>query len=92
MSRELRLSQRVVCARRDVASLNALGYCSIEGRIKDMIIRGGENIYPAEVEKFLYTNDKVHEVQVPTANCKFFAFGFCHPARRRFEFVASVGI
>uniref|UniRef100_A0A3Q2XV66 Medium-chain acyl-CoA ligase ACSF2, mitochondrial n=2 Tax=Hippocampus comes TaxID=109280 RepID=A0A3Q2XV66_HIPCM len=48
----------------DVASLNALGYCSIEGRIKDMIIRGGENIYPAEIEKFLYTNDKVHEVQV----------------------------
>ncbi|XP_037113064.1 medium-chain acyl-CoA ligase ACSF2, mitochondrial-like isoform X3 [Syngnathus acus] len=48
----------------DVASLNALGYCSIEGRIKDLIIRGGENIYPAEIEKFLYTNGKVHEVQV----------------------------
>ncbi|XP_077384522.1 medium-chain acyl-CoA ligase ACSF2, mitochondrial-like isoform X2 [Festucalex cinctus] len=48
----------------DVASLNALGYCSIRGRIKDMIIRGGENIYPAEIERFLYTHDKVHEVQV----------------------------
>ncbi|XP_077590425.1 medium-chain acyl-CoA ligase ACSF2, mitochondrial-like [Stigmatopora nigra] len=48
----------------DVASLNALGYCSIEGRIKDMIIRGGENIYPAEIERFLYTYNKVLDVQV----------------------------
>lgn len=48
----------------DVASLNSLGYCCIEGRIKDMIIRGGENIYPAEIEQFLYTHPKVQEVQV----------------------------
>ncbi|XP_057716951.1 medium-chain acyl-CoA ligase ACSF2, mitochondrial-like isoform X2 [Corythoichthys intestinalis] len=48
----------------DVASLNALGYCSIEGRIKDMIIRGGENIYPADIERFLYTHHKVLDVQV----------------------------
>lgn len=48
----------------DTASLNSLGYCSIEGRIKDMIIRGGENIYPAEIEQFLYTHPKVQEVQV----------------------------
>ncbi|GAA6218211.1 medium-chain acyl-CoA ligase ACSF2, mitochondrial-like [Lates japonicus] len=48
----------------DIASLNSLGYCSIEGRIKDMIIRGGENIYPAEIEQFLYTHPKVQEVQV----------------------------
>ncbi|XP_033501386.2 medium-chain acyl-CoA ligase ACSF2, mitochondrial-like [Epinephelus lanceolatus] len=48
----------------DTASLNSLGYCRIEGRIKDMIIRGGENIYPAEIEQFLYTHPKVQDVQV----------------------------
>ncbi|XP_047426997.1 medium-chain acyl-CoA ligase ACSF2, mitochondrial-like [Mugil cephalus] len=48
----------------DTASLNSLGYCRIEGRIKDMIIRGGENIYPAEIEEFLYKHPKVREVQV----------------------------
>ncbi|KAM9394403.1 medium-chain acyl-CoA ligase ACSF2, mitochondrial-like [Pholidichthys leucotaenia] len=48
----------------DTASLNSLGYCCIEGRIKDMIIRGGENIYPAEIEQFLYRHPKVQEVQV----------------------------
>ncbi|XP_068605828.1 medium-chain acyl-CoA ligase ACSF2, mitochondrial-like [Brachionichthys hirsutus] len=48
----------------DTASLNSLGYCSIRGRLKDMIIRGGENIYPAEIEQFLFTHSKVQEVQV----------------------------
>ncbi|CAL1588214.1 unnamed protein product [Knipowitschia caucasica] len=48
----------------DIASLNSRGYCAIEGRIKDLIIRGGENIYPAEVEQFLFTHPKVKEVQV----------------------------
>ncbi|XP_056143446.1 medium-chain acyl-CoA ligase ACSF2, mitochondrial-like [Lampris incognitus] len=48
----------------DIASLNDLGYCRIEGRIKDMIIRGGENIYPAEIEQFLHTHPKVQEAQV----------------------------
>uniref|UniRef100_A0A3B4YNH9 Medium-chain acyl-CoA ligase ACSF2, mitochondrial n=1 Tax=Seriola lalandi dorsalis TaxID=1841481 RepID=A0A3B4YNH9_SERLL len=48
----------------DTASLKSLGYCRIEGRIKDMIIRGGENIYPAEIEQFLYTHPKVQEVEV----------------------------
>ncbi|XP_035471439.2 medium-chain acyl-CoA ligase ACSF2, mitochondrial [Scophthalmus maximus] len=48
----------------DTASLNSLGYCQIEGRMKDLIIRGGENIYPAEIEQFLYTHPKVNEVQV----------------------------
>jgi fatty-acyl-CoA synthase len=40
------------------------GYCKITGRIKDMIIRGGENIYPREIEEFLYTHPKVKDVQV----------------------------
>ncbi|XP_068575179.1 medium-chain acyl-CoA ligase ACSF2, mitochondrial-like [Cebidichthys violaceus] len=48
----------------DTASLTSLGYCCIEGRIKDLIIRGGENIYPAEIEQFLFTHPKVQEVQV----------------------------
>ncbi|XP_077407766.1 medium-chain acyl-CoA ligase ACSF2, mitochondrial [Vanacampus margaritifer] len=48
----------------DIGSLDAFGYCRIEGRIKDMIIRGGENVYPAEIEQFLHTHPKVKEAQV----------------------------
>uniref|UniRef100_A0A8C2FPT0 Medium-chain acyl-CoA ligase ACSF2, mitochondrial n=1 Tax=Cyprinus carpio TaxID=7962 RepID=A0A8C2FPT0_CYPCA len=48
----------------DIASLDAYGYCKIEGRIKDLIIRGGENIYPAEIEQFLHTHPKIQEAQV----------------------------
>uniref|UniRef100_A0A6Q2XW50 Medium-chain acyl-CoA ligase ACSF2, mitochondrial n=1 Tax=Esox lucius TaxID=8010 RepID=A0A6Q2XW50_ESOLU len=48
----------------DIAKLDNYGYCRIEGRIKDMIIRGGENIYPAEIEQFLHTHPKVQEAQV----------------------------
>ncbi|KAK6478414.1 medium-chain acyl-CoA ligase ACSF2 [Huso huso] len=48
----------------DIASLDEYGYCKIEGRIRDMMIRGGENIYPAEIEQFLHTHPKVHEAQV----------------------------
>ncbi len=48
----------------DLAVMDANGYCKITGRIKDMIIRGGENIYPREIEEFLYTHPKVLDVQV----------------------------
>ncbi|XP_029913102.1 acyl-CoA synthetase family member 2, mitochondrial-like [Myripristis murdjan] len=48
----------------DMANLDHFGYCRIVGRIKDMIIRGGENIYPAEIEQFLYTHPKIQEVEV----------------------------
>ncbi|XP_071620345.1 medium-chain acyl-CoA ligase ACSF2, mitochondrial isoform X3 [Heliangelus exortis] len=48
----------------DLASLDEHGYCKIIGRCKDMIIRGGENIYPSEIEQFLHTHPKVEEVQV----------------------------
>ncbi|XP_067403582.1 medium-chain acyl-CoA ligase ACSF2, mitochondrial [Emydura macquarii macquarii] len=48
----------------DIAVLDKYGYCKIEGRCKDMIIRGGENIYPAELEQFLHTHPKIEEVQV----------------------------
>uniref|UniRef100_A0A3Q0S3U1 Medium-chain acyl-CoA ligase ACSF2, mitochondrial n=1 Tax=Amphilophus citrinellus TaxID=61819 RepID=A0A3Q0S3U1_AMPCI len=48
----------------DIGSIDAYGYCRIEGRIKDMIIRGGENIYPAEIEQFLHKYPKIKEAQV----------------------------
>ena len=48
----------------DLASRDANGYFRITGRIKDMIIRGGENIYPKEIEDFIYTHPKVKDVQV----------------------------
>jgi fatty-acyl-CoA synthase len=48
----------------DLAVMNDEGYVSITGRIKDMIIRGGENIYPREIEEFLHTHAKVSDVQV----------------------------
>jgi fatty-acyl-CoA synthase len=47
----------------DLATLDAQGYCRIVGRSKDMIIRGGENIYPREVEEFLYRHPKIQDVQ-----------------------------
>ncbi|GAC1321503.1 MAG: AMP-binding protein [Acidimicrobiales bacterium] len=48
----------------DVAEMDADGYVSIVGRIKDMIIRGGENVYPREVEEFLYGHPDIVDVQV----------------------------
>jgi fatty-acyl-CoA synthase len=48
----------------DLAVMHDNGYVNISGRIKDMIIRGGENVYPREIEEFLYTHAKVSEVQV----------------------------
>ena len=48
----------------DLAVMDELGYANIVGRIKDMIIRGGENVYPREIEEFLYTHPDVVDVQV----------------------------
>ena len=48
----------------DLATMDAEGYVNIVGRIKDMIIRGGENVYPREVEEFLHTHPAVSEAQV----------------------------
>ena len=48
----------------DLATIDERGYCKIVGRIKDMLIRGGENIYPREIEEFLFTHPKIQEVQV----------------------------
>jgi fatty-acyl-CoA synthase len=48
----------------DLATLDADGYCNIVGRIKDMVIRGGENVYPREVEEFLFRHPTIEAVQV----------------------------
>lgn len=48
----------------DLATIDAGGYCSIVGRLKDMLIRGGENVYPREIEEFLFRHPKVLAVQV----------------------------
>ena len=48
----------------DLATIDAEGYCNIVGRIKDMVIRGGENVYPREIEEFLYRHPKIQDVQV----------------------------
>ncbi len=48
----------------DLAVMDENGYCRVTGRLKDMIIRGGENIYPREIEEFLYRHPKVLDVQV----------------------------
>jgi fatty-acyl-CoA synthase len=48
----------------DLAVMDDAGYLNIVGRIKDMVIRGGENIYPREIEEFLYTHPDIEDVQV----------------------------
>ncbi|HTJ69163.1 MAG TPA: AMP-binding protein [Actinospica sp.] len=48
----------------DLATMDAEGYVNIVGRIKDMVIRGGENVYPREIEEFLYTHPDIADVQV----------------------------
>jgi fatty-acyl-CoA synthase len=48
----------------DLATIDAEGFCNISGRIKDMVIRGGENIYPREVEEYLHRHPKIQDVQV----------------------------
>jgi fatty-acyl-CoA synthase len=48
----------------DLATMDADGYLNIVGRIKDMVIRGGENVYPREIEEFLYTHPDIVDAQV----------------------------
>lgn len=48
----------------DIATIDEDGYCQIVGRIKDMLIRGGENIFPREIEEFLYAHPKIEQVEV----------------------------
>ena len=58
----------------DLATIDAEGYCNIVGRVKDMLIRGGENVYPREIEEFLLRHPKVQAAQV---------FGVPDPQLRR---------
>lgn len=48
----------------DLAVMDEDGYCNIVGRIKDLVIRGGENLFPREIEEFLYTHPAIQDVQV----------------------------
>jgi fatty-acyl-CoA synthase len=48
----------------DLATMDDDGYVNIVGRIKDVIIRGGENVYPREIEEFLYTHPDIADIQV----------------------------
>ena len=48
----------------DLATMDEEGFCNIVGRVKDMVIRGGENIYPREIEEYLYRFEKISDVQV----------------------------
>ncbi|MRG86064.1 AMP-binding protein [Salinibacillus xinjiangensis] len=48
----------------DLGVMDEQGYCRVTGRLKDMIIRGGENIYPREIEEFLYTHPKIMDAQI----------------------------
>ena len=48
----------------DLATMDEEGFCNIVGRVKDMVIRGGENIYPREIEEYLYRHEKISDVQV----------------------------
>ena len=48
----------------DLATIDADGFCNIVGRIKDVVIRGGENVYPREIEEYLYSHPAIQDVQV----------------------------
>jgi fatty-acyl-CoA synthase len=68
----------------DLGVKNDAGYFKVTGRIKDMIIRGGENVYPKEIEDFLYTMPGIKDIQVVGINSKKYgeevgAFVILHP-------------
>ena len=73
----------------DLATLDEDGYCNIVGRLKDMVIRGGENIYPREIEEFLYRHPKIQEVQVFGVPDKRFGEELCAWIRLRDGMVAT---
>jgi fatty-acyl-CoA synthase len=67
----------------DMATIDAQGYCNIVGRLKDMIIRGGENIYPREIEEFLYTHPAIADVQAFGVPDSRYGEALCVWIRRR---------
>ena len=52
------------CYSGDLATIDEQGYCRITGRVKDMIIRGGENIYPIEIEEFFLKHESIKDIQI----------------------------
>jgi fatty-acyl-CoA synthase len=67
----------------DLATMDANGYVNIVGRLKDMVIRGGENVYPREIEEFLYTHPDVLEVHVCGVPDAKYGEELCAWVRRR---------
>src|SRR5579863_6925141 len=67
----------------DLAVIDAEGYCNIVGRLKDMIIRGGENVYPREIEEFLYRHPQVLDVAVIGVPDEKFGEAVCAVIRPR---------
>jgi fatty-acyl-CoA synthase len=67
----------------DLATMDDAGYLSIVGRTKDMVIRGGENIYPREIEEFLYGHPAVSDVQVVGVPDPRFGEELCAWVRRK---------
>jgi fatty-acyl-CoA synthase len=67
----------------DLATMDDSGYCRIVGRIKDMVIRGGENVYPREVEEFLYGHPEISEVQIVGVPDPRFGEELCAWVRKR---------
>ena len=61
----------------DLATMDEEGFCNIVGRVKDMVIRGGENIYPREIEEYLYRYEKISDVQVFGVPDEKFVEGLC---------------
>ena len=69
----------------DLAEMREDGYCNIVGRIKDMVIRGGENVYPREIEEFLYTHPDIEDVQVIGVPDEKYGEELCAWVRMRME-------
>jgi fatty-acyl-CoA synthase len=67
----------------DLAVMDEGGYVRITGRAKDMIIRGGENVYPREVEEFLYTHPEISDVQVYGVPDEKYGEGVAAAVRKR---------
>ncbi|HJP67800.1 MAG TPA: AMP-binding protein, partial [Sphingomicrobium sp.] len=61
----------------DLATLDAAGYCNIVGRIKDLVIRGGMNLYPREIEEFLYRHPKIQDVHIFGVSDDFYGEELC---------------
>jgi fatty-acyl-CoA synthase len=77
----------------DLATIDEEGYCNIVGRVKDMLIRGGENIYPREIEDFLLTHPDIQDAQVfgiPHARYGEEVCAWVIPSRRESVSEASV--